>query len=249
MSIDGNDIHLLPLGNDCSSEDSSNNSDDDSIEVVSNVDEEENTMIDMTKYLTFASSSEDEIEIDGDDHRCSSVNVIDNNHHSTLDIVVNHCSTSNISINNNNDSLSVDNNNNNHHLLDVIDNNRHSASDVARSKSNPDTSDDDDDLFVYHPLDISHTSLSRDSRFSTEAVASSNNANKQTIKRKRRQWSVSEKLDAIAVFKINQNKRETARDKGCTTAQLRKWLKNEEELFKISKEKKVRFINISALSL
>ena len=77
------ELHLLPLiDNNDFNNSSSESEDDDSIEVVSNVDVEENQIIDMTKYLT--SHSDDESEIDDnvnhitllDDYviRCSNVN-------------------------------------------------------------------------------------------------------------------------------------------------------------------------------
>jgi len=68
--------------------------------------------------------------------------------------------------------------------------------------------------------------------------ATTNNQIEGTPKRKRRQWSVGEKLDAIARFKSNQSKHRTAVESGCTTAQLRKWLNDEVKLTNIFKEKK-----------
>ncbi|CAF4358908.1 unnamed protein product, partial [Rotaria sordida] len=63
MSMNDGEVHLLPLiDNNDFDNSSSESEDDDSIEVVSNVDEEENKIIDITKYLTF--SSDDESEID-----------------------------------------------------------------------------------------------------------------------------------------------------------------------------------------
>ncbi|CAF3267855.1 unnamed protein product [Rotaria sp. Silwood2] len=55
---------------------------------------------------------------------------------------------------------------------------------------------------------------------------------------KRRQWSIKEKLDAIALFDKNQSKRKTANEKGCTPAQLRNWIHNKENLLKMYKNKK-----------
>ncbi|CAF2118762.1 unnamed protein product [Rotaria magnacalcarata] len=66
MLINDAAVHLLPLiDNNDFDNSSSESEDDDSIEVVSNVDEEENKIIDMTKYLTF--SSDDESEMDDND--------------------------------------------------------------------------------------------------------------------------------------------------------------------------------------
>ena len=57
------ELHLLPLiDNNDFNNSSSQSEDDDSIEVVSNVDVEENQIIDMTKYLTFNSDGESEID-------------------------------------------------------------------------------------------------------------------------------------------------------------------------------------------
>ncbi|CAF2125352.1 unnamed protein product, partial [Rotaria magnacalcarata] len=66
MLINDAAVHLLPLiDNNDFDNSSSESEDDDSIEVVSNVGEEENKIIDMTKYLTF--SSDDESEMDDND--------------------------------------------------------------------------------------------------------------------------------------------------------------------------------------
>ena len=51
---------------------------------------------------------------------------------------------------------------------------------------------------------------------------------RKSIKRKQRQWSVREKLDAIALYDLNESKRATAKSKGFTTAQLRNWIRNGE---------------------
>jgi transposase-like protein len=46
------------------------------------------------------------------------------------------------------------------------------------------------------------------------------------MKRKRRQWSVKEKLYTIQLFEKNQNKHKTSNITGCTRAQLRNWNEN-----------------------
>jgi hypothetical protein len=191
MSENSDNIHLLPLDNYNDFENSSSESEDnDSIEIVSNVDEEENDIVDVTKQLAF--SSDDESDFDGDGNNCSS-----------LDGIVSHCS-----------------------LLD----------DVC-FKSNIDASDDDP--VEYSPLNVSVPSSSSHSQLVVpDTVASSNNKIETTSKRKRRQWSVAEKLSALATFKLNQSKHRTAVEHGCTTAQLRKWVKDEVKLINISKEKK-----------
>ncbi|CAF4251962.1 unnamed protein product, partial [Rotaria sordida] len=68
MSMNDGEVHLLPLiDNNDFDNSSSESEDDDSIEVVSNVDEEENKIIDMTKYLTFSSDDESEIDDNAND--------------------------------------------------------------------------------------------------------------------------------------------------------------------------------------
>ncbi|CAF5143923.1 unnamed protein product, partial [Rotaria sp. Silwood1] len=60
------------------------------------------------------------------------------------------------------------------------------------------------------------------------SITSFNNgdAQEKSKKCKRRQWSIIEKLDAIALFDKNQSKRKTANKKGCTPAQLPNWIHN-----------------------
>jgi hypothetical protein len=69
--------------------------------------------------------------------------------------------------------------------------------------------------------------------------ASMVNIQEKSMKRKRRQWTIKEKFDAIALFDKNQSKRKSAKKKGCTTAQLRNWIENREDLLKMHKKKKV----------
>ena len=69
-------------------------------------------------------------------------------------------------------------------------------------------------------------------------VSGSNNDVKNNSKRKRHQWSIVEKLNAISTFKSNGSKHRTAVEHGCTTAHLRQWLKCENELLNIVKSKK-----------
>ncbi|CAF3064327.1 unnamed protein product [Rotaria sp. Silwood2] len=233
MSTNDDNIHLLPLDDYNDFENSSNESEDDSIEVVSNVDVQENQIIDMTTYFELNISSDGELEINGDDNYSSVLNVDNNrslfddinNSYSTLDVVVNRCPTLDL---NNKRSL-------------FNDTNYHSATlDDACSQFNSDASNDDDER-EYRALNISSTSVSsHPSLLTTNTIASSNNGIKETSKRKRRQWSVAEKLDAIATFKLNRSKHRTAMKHSCTTAQLRKWLHNEIKLIDISKEKKGR---------
>jgi hypothetical protein len=124
MATNDDNIHLLPLDDYNDSENSSNESEDDSTEVVSNVDEEENRTVNMTKYLAFTSSSDDESETNGDDNPCS-----------TLDVIVNRCST-----------FDIDNNNN-----------RSSPNDIGNPCSSPDV------VVIYHnpTFDVSNNNRCR----------------------------------------------------------------------------------------
>jgi CENP-B N-terminal DNA-binding domain len=61
---------------------------------------------------------------------------------------------------------------------------------------------------------------------------------RKSAKRKRRQWTVKEKLDIIFSFEECKNKRQTAKKEGCTSAQLRNWVKNKDDLLKIYRRKK-----------
>lgn len=78
--------------------------------------------------------------------------------------------------------------------------------------------------------DIEELSNSEQMTLSTTSL--SNN------KRKRRPWTVQEKIDVIASYEKNQNKRKIAKEKGCTPAQLRQWIKNKENLLVMYKKKK-----------
>lgn len=231
MSTSDDKIHLLPLDG-CYDYENSSNESDDSIEVVSNVDEEENHIIDMTKYLTFSDSSADETETNGDDNHCLPLHVINDNR-SLLGDTNNHCSPFDVVVNRR-PSLAV--NSNNCCSPEDIDNHCCTLDDAC-FKSNSDASDDEPS--EYHPLNASATSSSSDPPLMTvDTIPSSSSRIEQTRKRKRRQWSLSEKLSAIATLKLNGSKHRTAFEHGCTTAQLRKWLKNEVEIIDISKEKK-----------
>jgi hypothetical protein len=60
-------------------------------------------------------------------------------------------------------------------------------------------------------------------------------------KRKRSQWTVKEKLDAIALFNTNESKREIAKKNNCTIAQLQNSIKTKRIYSTIIKRKKVLF--------
>ena len=58
-----------------------------------------------------------------------------------------------------------------------------------------------------------------------------------SCKRKRRQWSVAEKLHAIAMLeKASGNKLITSKKEGCSRYQLSQWMKQKEDLIQLSKE-------------
>jgi hypothetical protein len=218
MSMDGDDIHLFPLVGYNDSENSSDESDNnDSIEVVSNVDEEENNIVDMTKNLVF--SSDDEIQNgNGDDDHDSSV---DNkkNHDFTRSAVHNIRS-------------SFNDINGHGFTLGGATNNNISSFDDDYSESDLDAPDDDQ-LNVSVPSTSSYSSS-----ITTNDIVSSDDKIKKQKKRKRRQWSVEEKLEILTTFKLNQSKHRTASQHGCTTSQLRNWLATESKLISVSKEKK-----------
>ncbi|CAF4619473.1 unnamed protein product [Rotaria sp. Silwood2] len=91
MSTNDDNVDLLSLNDYNDFENSSNASEDDSIEVASNVDEQENQIIDMTTYLELNSSSDDALEMNGDDNY-SSVLTVDNKR-SFFDDINDHCDT------------------------------------------------------------------------------------------------------------------------------------------------------------
>jgi hypothetical protein len=68
------------------------------------------------------------------------------------------------------------------------------------------------------------------------------NTGDKSMKRKRRQWTVKEKLGIVRSFDKTQSKRETSKKEGCTASQLRNWIKNKENLLKMYKEKKGFFL-------
>lgn len=67
---------------------------------------------------------------------------------------------------------------------------------------------------------------------------SSSSTSNSIQKRKRRQWSVNEKLYAITCFEKNKSKHQTAKEIGCDTKQLRTWINNKDQLIKLSSQKK-----------
>ena len=57
-------------------------------------------------------------------------------------------------------------------------------------------------------------------------------------KRKRQQWTVSDKLRAVDYFETTNNKYQTAKYMGCATKQVRMWVNNKKALLDMSSRKK-----------
>ncbi|CAF3881307.1 unnamed protein product [Rotaria sp. Silwood1] len=57
-------------------------------------------------------------------------------------------------------------------------------------------------------------------------------------KRKRRQWTMTEKLNAVARFEQTNSKRSVAKGTCCATKSLRKWIMNKSKLLELSTRKK-----------
>lgn len=68
------------------------------------------------------------------------------------------------------------------------------------------SSDEENSLQLSHPYTSSNNSIVNITSSSTSAI---------TNKRKRRQWTVNEKLYAIACFEKNNSKQQTAKQVGC----------------------------------
>ena len=174
MSIN-DEAHLLPISNTHKSiEDFDSSDSDDDVEVVSNLDTQENELVDMSAYLRIGSSEESD-----DNHDDPSA--------STL-MIGSTCSRS-------------DSENEDHHI-DSFGGASDSVT-VSSSLSLPPTLAVDD---------------------TTVANASG------TQKRKRRQWSVVEKLKVLNAYESSNSKHRSAVEQGCTTAQIRQWEKKRGEL-------------------
>ena len=61
-------------------------------------------------------------------------------------------------------------------------------------------------------------------------------------KRNRLQWTINEKLNAIACFEENNNKHQTVKDVGNATKQLRMWIQNKDKLLKLASQKKSEYV-------
>ena len=67
-----------------------------------------------------------------------------------------------------------------------------------------------------------------------------------SIRSKRRQWSIQEKLTALTTLETNKNKYQTCKIHGCSPSQLRKWLSIQDELKAVAKQKKGAFFSPSS---
>jgi hypothetical protein len=89
-------------------------------------------------------------------------------------------------------------------------------------------------------------SPSEDSSDNESAAHTTQSSSKVTLaspstivkKRKRQQWTVSDKLRAVDYFETTNNKHQTAKYMGCATKQVRMWIKNKNELLDMSSRKK-----------
>ena len=103
------------------------------------------------------------------------------------------------------------------------------------------TSSDDDDLCVTSCSDlppVSSSSLLADSGTSSVMQTTTTELHSSQVKRKRRQWSVTEKLYAVKMYEKCKSKHNTATQIGCTRFQLTSWITNHEELLKLSAQQK-----------
>lgn len=223
MSLHSDNVHLLPLDGYDDFENSANESDDsDSIEVVSNIDED-NDIVDMTKNLVFSSDDEFHDNYENGDH--SSLLSDKNNGGFTRDAVTDIHSSFGRTISGG--------------FAPVAVNNNLSSFDVADPESDIDASDNE--LNEYYLLNMSiptSTSTCHSSSITNKNITAGVDKIQKNVKRKRRQWTIEKKLEVVRTFKLNQNKHQTASQHGCSRAQLRNWLEMEVKLINLSKEKK-----------
>jgi hypothetical protein len=231
MSTDHNNTYSMSLVDYIDSDD-----DQDFIEVVSNYDEKENDLIDLTKNLVFTSD---------DDSNTDSDSVFDgkpiNDHGGEGDRGAryggegdrgaryggegdrgaryggedaNIRSTSNVIVN--------------HHAAPI-------DKEIHSSPKNTSTRSESDEANASHPSTQPISSKAQHNNISN------GHKNVKVSKRKRRCWLVEEKLEILQALKSNQNKRGTASSNDCSPAQLRKWLANENKLVAILKSKNGEF--------
>lgn len=115
------------------------------------------------------------------------------------------------------------------------------------SSSDDDHNDDRDPISPTTLVPYSSSDESSENEDSTEQLQRLNNFTNlnssindlpSTSKRKRRQWSVAEKLHAIAHFEKTNNKHQTAKYIMCATKQLRSWINNKQSLIELSSRTK-----------
>ena len=89
---------------------------------------------------------------------------------------------------------------------------------------------------------VSASDMTVSSTLSPSTTLATNNAiltnTSVTPKRKRRQWSVAEKLRVLMAYESSKSKHRTAIEHGCTTAQIRKWERSKVEMTNLIKSKK-----------
>lgn len=91
-------------------------------------------------------------------------------------------------------------------------------------------SDDSDD-------GISSMAMYRSPPHAVDSPITDSSRTASSVKLKRKQWSIREKLDAISTFEKNNSKYRTSKSHGCSPAQLRKWLAAKDQLRAVAKEK------------
>jgi len=221
MSTDHNNPYSMSLVDYIDSGD-----DQDSIEVVSNYDEKENDLIDMTKNLVFTSDDDSNIDSDSDfDGKPI------NDHGGEDDRGARYGGEGDRGVRYGGESANIRSTFNiivNHHAAPIDKEIHSSPKDTStRSKS--------DEANASHPSIQSILSKAQHNNISN------GHKNVKDLKRKRRCWLVEEKLEILQELKLNQNKRGTASSNDCSPAQLRKWLANENKLVAILKSKNGEF--------
>jgi hypothetical protein len=101
-------------------------------------------------------------------------------------------------------------------------------------QDNEEENDDEQQMQIKIPTSTSDTTTSP-----TQSTESSHNNDKsiEAVSSKRRAWTVQEKLNAINDFKKCKNISQVSRQHHCDRKQLREWLKKEEQLLLIKKQR------------
>jgi hypothetical protein len=86
--------------------------------------------------------------------------------------------------------------------------------------------------------DVEEVNDTQQVMISTTPIMNTDDTQEKSMKRKRRQWTIKEKLRAVALFDKIQSKHETAKREGCTRSQLRNWIENKENLINVCKKKR-----------